>query len=152
MDESEVKTAVSEDVAEKWARNNPIEAAQWVEQMPEGEARSESMEEVVTQWARKDPTATADWLNKFPSGELMDEPIQRFVREVVRSDPEIALTWAEAIVNEERKERTVTEVKKVAERIAKQQEAEANGEPKQNTKPGQGVGRSRGGPPGSSSR
>ena len=33
-------------------------------------------------------------------------------------DPEIAMTWAEAIVNEERKERTVTEVKKVAERIA----------------------------------
>jgi len=152
MDESEVKTAVSEDVAEKWARNNPIEAAQWVEQMPEGEARSESMEEVVTQWARKDPTATADWLNKFPSGELMDEPIQRFVREVVRKDPETAMTWAEAIVNEERKERTVTEVKKVAERIAKQQEAEANGETKQNTKSGQGGGRSRGGPLGAAPR
>jgi hypothetical protein len=81
---------------------------------------------VVTQWARKDPTATADWLNQFPSGELMDEPIQRFVREVVRDDPEIAMTWAEAIVNEERKERTVTEVKKVAERIAKQNEENAN--------------------------
>ena len=75
--------------------------------MPQGEARSESMEEVVTQWARKDPTATADWLNKFPSGELMDEPIQRFVREVVRSDPEIALTWAEAIVDEERRAKTI---------------------------------------------
>ncbi len=126
MEETEVKAAVSEDVAEIWARKNPVDAAQWVEQMPEGEARSESMEEVVTQWARKDPTATADWLNKFPSGELMDEPIQRFVREVVRKDPETAMTWAESIVNEERKERTVTEVKKVAERIAKQQEAEAN--------------------------
>jgi hypothetical protein len=55
----------------------------------------------------------------------MDEPIQRFVREVVRDDPAIAMTWAEAIVNEERKERTVTEVKKVAERIAKQNEANA---------------------------
>ena len=69
-----------------------------------------------------------DWLNQFPSGELMDEPIQRFVREVVRDDPEIAMTWAEAIVNKERKERTVTEVKKVAERIAKQNEANANGQ------------------------
>jgi hypothetical protein len=55
----------------------------------------------------------------------MDEPIQRFVREVVRDDPAIAMTWAEAIVNEERKERTVTEVKNVAERIAKQNEANA---------------------------
>ena len=126
MEENEVKAAVSEDVAEIWARKNPVDAAEWVANMPEGEARSESMEEVVTQWARKDPTATADWLNQFPSGELMDEPIQRFVREVVRDDPEIAMTWAEAIVNEERKERTVTEVKKVAERIAKQNEANAN--------------------------
>ena len=126
MEESEVKTAVSEDVAEKWARKNPIEAAQWVEQMPEGEARSESMEEVVTQWARKDPTATADWLNKFPSGELMDEPIQRFVREVVRSDPEIALTWAEAIVDEERKAKTILEVEKVADRLANQKENSGN--------------------------
>ena len=126
MEENEVKAAVSEDVAEIWARKNPVDAAEWVARMPEGEARSESMEEVVTQWARKDPTATADWLNQFPSGELMDEPIQRFVREVVRDDPEIAMTWAEAIVNEERKERTVTEVKKVAERIAKQNEENAN--------------------------
>ena len=128
MEESEVKAAVSEDVAEKWARDNPIEAAKWVEKMPEGEARSESMEEVVTQWARKDPTAAAEWLNQFPSGELMDEPIQRFVREVVRKDPEIAMTWAEAIVDEERKTRTITEVKKVAERIAKQNEAKENGQ------------------------
>ena len=150
MDETEVKAAVSEDVAEIWARKNPVDAAQWVSQMPEGEARSESMEEVVTQWARKDPTATAEWLNEFPSGELMDEPIQRFVREVVREDPEIAMTWAEAIVNEERKERTVTEVKRVAERVAKQKEAQAKGESLQNTNPREGGGRPRGGPPGSS--
>ena len=58
----------------------------------------------------------------------MDEPIQRFVREVVRKDPEIAMTWAEAIVDEERKTRTITEVKKVADRIAKQNEAKENGE------------------------
>ena len=137
MEENQVKAAVSEDVAEIWARKNPVDAAQWVANMPEGEARSESMEEVVSQWARKDPTATADWLNQFPSGELMDEPIQRFVREVVRDDPEIAMTWAEAIVNEERKERTVTEVKKVAERIAKQNEANANAqEPSQEQRGG----------------
>ena len=152
MDETEVKAAVSEDVAEIWARKNPVDAAQWVSQMPEGEARSESMEEVVTQWARKDPTATAEWLNEFPSGELMDEPIQRFVREVVREDPEIAMTWAEAIVNEERKERTVTEVKRVAERVAKQKEAQAKGESLQNTNPREGGGRPRGGPPGSSAK
>jgi hypothetical protein len=109
------------------------------------------MEEVVSQWARKDPTATAEWLNQFPSGELMDEPIQRFVREVVREDPEIALTWAEAIVNEERKERTVTEVKRVAERVAQQKEAQANGEPPPNQNPGGGGGPGRG-PPGSRPR
>ena len=153
MEESQVKAAVSEDVAEIWARKNPVDAAQWVANMPEGESRSESMEEVVTQWARKDPTATADWLNQFPSGELMDEPIQRFVREVVRKDPEVAMTWAEAIVNEERKERTVTEVKKVAERVAQQKEAEASGQPQQNENPGNGGGRRpRSGPPGSSSQ
>ena len=82
----------------------------------------------------------------------MDEPIQRFVREVVRDDPEIAMTWAEAIVNEERKERTVTEVKKVAERLAQKKEAQANGEPQQNSNPREGGGRPRGGPPGSSPR
>jgi hypothetical protein len=133
MEESEIKTAVSEDVAERWARKSPEEAAQWVGKMPEGEARSESMEEVVSQWARKDPTATAEWLNEFPAGELMDEPIQRFVREVVRKDPETAMTWAEAIVNEERKERTVSEVKRVAEHVAKQAEAAESGEPQQET-------------------
>ena len=150
MDESEIKVAVSEDVAERWAKKSPQEAAQWVSEMPEGEARSESMEEVVTQWARKDPTATAEWLNQFPSGELMDEPIQRFVREVVRKDPDIAMTWAEAIVDQERKERTITEVKRVAERVAQQQEAQANGEPQQNGNPRDaGPGR---GPPGSRPR
>jgi hypothetical protein len=150
MEETEVKAAVSEDVAEIWARKNPVDAAQWVANMPEGEARSESMEEVVTQWARKDPTATAEWLNQFPSGELMDEPIQRFVREVVRKDPEVAMTWAEAIVNEERKERTVTEVKRVAERVAQQKEAQAKGESPQNGNQEKGGGRPRGAPPGSS--
>ena len=149
MEESEIKTAVSEDVAERWARKSPEEAAEWVGGMPEGEARSESMEEVVSQWARKDPTATAEWLNEFPAGELMDEPIQRFVREVVRKDPETAMTWAEAIVNEERKERTVSEVKRVAEHVAKQAEAAESGEqPQQGEDRGSGGGRGgRGGPP-----
>jgi hypothetical protein len=141
MEESEIKAAVSEDVAERWARKSPEEAAEWVGGMPEGEARSESMEEVVSQWARKDPTATAEWLNEFPSGELMDEPIQRFVREVVRKDPETAMTWAEAIVNEDRKERMVSEVKRVAEHVAKQAEAAESGEP-------QRQGESRGSGPG----
>jgi hypothetical protein len=150
MDESEVKAQVGEDVAERWARENPVDAAEWVGRMPEGETRSESMEEVVSQWARKDPTATAEWLNQFPAGELMDEPIQRFVREVVRDDPETAMTWAEAIVDEERKERTVSEVKRVAERIAKQAEAAESGE---SAPPQEGQGRGpsgrggRGGPP-----
>jgi hypothetical protein len=150
MDESEVKTQVGEDVAERWARENPADAAEWVGRMPEGETRSESMEEVVSQWARKDPTATAEWLNQFPAGELMDEPIQRFVREVVRDDPETALTWAEAIVDEERKERTVSEVKRVAERIAKQAEAAESGEaPPEQEGQGRGPGGrgGRGGPP-----
>ena len=108
------------------------------------------MEEVVSQWARKDPTATAEWLNQFPAGELMDEPIQRFVREVVRKDPETAMTWAEAIVDEQRKERTVAEVNRVAERMAKQAEASESGEP---SAPGDGRGPGgrgpggRGGPP-----
>ena len=70
---------------------------------------------------------------------------------MVREDPEIALTWAEAIVNEERKERTVTEVKRVAERVAQQKEAQANGEPQQNQNPGGGGGPGRG-PPGSRPR
>ena len=38
MDESEVKVRVSEDVAEKWAKDSPVEAAEWVSKMPEGEA------------------------------------------------------------------------------------------------------------------
>ena len=107
--------------------------------MPEGESRSESMEEVVTQWARKDPTATAEWLNQFPSGELMDEPIERFVREVVRKEPETALTWAEAIVDEERKQRVVTEVKRVAERVAEREQAEANGASRTAVRPAMGL-------------
>ena len=52
----------------------------------------------------------------------MDEPIQRFVREVVRKEPDTALTWAEAIVDEERKQRVVTEVKRVAERAAEREQ------------------------------
>ena len=153
MDESEVKTQVGEDVAERWAREDPAKAAEWVGRMPEGETRSESMEEVVSQWARKDPTATAEWLNQFPAGELMDEPIQRFVREVVRKDPETAMTWAEAIVDEERKERTVSEVKRVAERVAREAEAAESGEtsPQQEGQGrgpgGRGPGGGRGGPP-----
>ncbi len=152
MEESEVKTQVGEDVAERWAREDPAKAAEWVARMPEGETRSESMEEVVSQWARKDPTATAEWLNQFPAGELMDEPIQRFVREVVRKDPETALTWAEAIVDEERKERTVADVKRVAERVAREAEAAESGEtpPQQEGQDrgpgGRGPGGGRGGP------
>lgn len=152
MEESEIKTQVGEDVAERWAREDPAKAAEWVGRMPEGETRSESMEEVVSQWARKDPTATAEWLNEFPAGELMDEPIQRFVREVVRKDPETAMTWAEAIVDEERKERTVADVKRVAERVAREAEAAESGEapPQQEGQgrgPGRGPGGGRGGPP-----
>ena len=148
MDESEVKTAVSEDVAQRWARESPEEAAKWVGSMPEGETRSESMEEVVSQWARKDPKATAEWLNQFPAGELMDEPIQRFVREVVRKDPEIAMTWAETIVDEERKERTVSEVERVAERMAKQAEGGEDAQPqgREDRGPGGGSGGRRGPP------
>ena len=77
----------------------------------------------------------------------MDEPIQRFVREVVRKDPETALTWAEAIVDEERKSRLVTEVKRVAKRAAEREQAEANEASPDGGPPGTGPGRR--GPPGS---
>ncbi|MFZ9064962.1 MAG: hypothetical protein ACO22U_15090, partial [bacterium] len=125
MDESEVKVRVSEDVAEKWAKDSPVEAAEWVSKMPEGEARSESMEEVVTQWARKDPIATAEWLNQFPSGELMDEPIQRFVREVARKDPDTALTWAQSIKDEQRRKKVEADVLNIKVMQAQREQAEA---------------------------
>ena len=76
----------------------------------------------------------------------MDEPIERFVREVVRKEPDTALTWAEAIVDEERKQSVVTEVKRVAERAAEREQAEANGASPNGGPPSNGPGRR--GPPG----
>jgi len=97
--DTETRRDVSEDVSDRWARQDLESAKNWVSSLPE-DTRSEAAEGVARQYARQDPAAAASWLSGLGNSPDYDGARQVFVREAFGQDPATSLSYVSTISNE----------------------------------------------------
>jgi hypothetical protein len=88
------------DLASNLARDDPPNAARWLEHLaPEGDAL-DLFSSVAAGWARKDFQGAGHWVNELAAGDARDCAVASFAREAVRVDPAGAATWAATASND----------------------------------------------------
>ena len=97
--DTETRRDISEEVSDRWARQDLEGAKSWVSSLPE-DTRSEAAEGVARQFARQDPAAAASWLSGLGNSPDYDGARQVFVREAYNQDPATSLSYVSTISDE----------------------------------------------------
>jgi hypothetical protein len=63
---------VASNVATRWARSQPLAAAQWAAELPSGPARTNAVASTVNTWANDDYTAARSWTMRLAAGAERD--------------------------------------------------------------------------------
>ena len=86
-------------ILSSWAIEDPVAAAQWVQQLPENlEGRSEMMSDVAGSWARKDPLAALQWVQQLPENlEGRSGLMEGLARGWAAQDPLAVLQWVQQL-------------------------------------------------------
>jgi hypothetical protein len=79
-----------EDVTWQTALEQPRDAAQWIETLPDGANKNQATEMLVDAWARTDSVACAEWVTGLPPGAVKDRVAAKLVEDGV-SEPQRAL-------------------------------------------------------------
>lgn len=90
---------VSEDVADRWARQDLGAARNWVESLPE-DTRTEAAEGVTRHFVRQDPAAAGDWLAGLGDNPDLDGARRIFIEESFRQDPQTSLNFVSNLSDE----------------------------------------------------
>ena len=59
-------------IVQRWAQQNGLEAAEWVQSFPEGPLREQAVENLVQLWADKSPEQAAAWVEQLGEGPFRD--------------------------------------------------------------------------------
>jgi len=92
-------------IVQRWAQQQPEQAADWVARFPEGELRETAIENLVQVWTGQKPDGAAGWLNQLEQGPLRDTAISAYTGEIASANPASALRWASEITDPLRRER-----------------------------------------------
>ena len=92
---------IAPELASRWSRTAPREAADWAMTLPEsGEVQRAAVSEVAENWLRSDSLAASEWITQLPDGKTRDAAAGRVVEQVARSDHESAFAWATSVSDE----------------------------------------------------
>ncbi len=91
-----ITSAAWAEVTENVARDDPQEAADFLEALPDVVKR-EAVLRLTNEWLRQDPEDAAQWLESLPDGELRDICAGRVVKFACKHDPKMAYDWARSI-------------------------------------------------------
>ena len=80
-----------------WASNDPDQALQWLNSLPEDMHAANLMSGLIEGWATKDPYAAAEYLQaNVEPGQHRERLAGEIVSHLFKQDPMQAVTWAEA--------------------------------------------------------
>lgn len=108
-----VAASAAEGLASNWARDNPLETAEWIDSLPAGQTRANAMSGLVAGWTRQDPAAVGNYLNQFESSPDIDPALDQYARRVGRADPATAITYSMSITDPELRARSTAELGRV---------------------------------------
>lgn len=84
LPEGAVKSSAFDRVAEDYAQQDPVAAANWVSRHADQEWAGRAVREVAEEYARNDPSAAVEWAETLPEqhqGSALRESFERWTRE-----------------------------------------------------------------------
>jgi hypothetical protein len=82
-------------VLQRWAAQNPADAAAWLALFPAGDAREAGFRTVISEWTETDPQAAVSWLAALDLQELRDEAALAMAIVLSEQEPEVQSKWLE---------------------------------------------------------
>ncbi|MEM7388180.1 MAG: hypothetical protein AAF514_24870, partial [Verrucomicrobiota bacterium] len=92
------------------AKEDPVQAVDWLMEFPSTGDRSRALASTVERWADREPNEAGKWLASQNLGMEMDPAVSAFAREIVRDDPVSAMAWSQTIQNEKSRTETMIRV------------------------------------------
>jgi hypothetical protein len=80
-------------VMSTWAREAPVEAATWLQQLPSGPAKDNAVHAFATQVADSDPEGAAAWAPSLTDQQRRDNAVSSVVGNWLRHDKAAATAW-----------------------------------------------------------
>ncbi|MGY8690449.1 MAG: hypothetical protein ACKVHP_22270, partial [Verrucomicrobiales bacterium] len=102
-------SAAVEEVAERWAEQDPQAVIDWAASLPES-VQADVYSEALDEWTERDAGAASEYLASMPDSAAKDSAVEGFATELARTDPDTALAWAETISNEGLRAEALTDV------------------------------------------
>lgn len=99
------------EIARRWSRKNPRDAASWAIKFPEGPLRDGAIGGVVTSWAKDDSESVSNWISGLVPGEARDAALCAYASELMMQSGELALKWANEIQAPDVRERQIATLK-----------------------------------------
>jgi hypothetical protein len=80
-------------VLQRWASQNPSDAAAWVALFPAGEVRETGIRTVISEWTESDPKTAISWMAGLTEREIRDEGALAIAIVLAGQDPEVRSEW-----------------------------------------------------------
>ena len=88
-------TNISYTVFSNLANQNPIDALEFIENIPSSRNRSDAYNATITAWAAKDAQAAANYVAQLDNKQLQQQLSSTIVQYLSEQSPENALVWAQ---------------------------------------------------------
>ncbi len=98
-------------VTREIAERDPVEAANWLLQLPDSEIRNNAFKIAIAQWTMRDSGEVATWINEQRNPQFpMDSVVSAYVDRIMDEAPASAMLWGESIQDEAIRKRTLLRV------------------------------------------
>ena len=82
---------------ERWAANDPVQAIQQRQQIPDHDAGEDILCAIMTAWVNQQPDAALDWVKSQPDSESKTTALETCIGELAKKDVPRALALAESL-------------------------------------------------------
>ena len=87
------RTGALEAALGSWAQSSPVEAALFIDELPQAQRTENQVSRVAHEWSLRDPASAAEWLGNQPDDGGKVNSIWEVMSRWMRADPEAASTW-----------------------------------------------------------
>jgi hypothetical protein len=82
-------------IVQRWAQQQPTDAAAWVTTFGEGDLRAAAFQNLVKLWGEQNAAEAGDWLKTLPPNSTRSTAIAAYVEQIAPAYPQHAQQWAE---------------------------------------------------------
>ena len=88
LPDSNLQANVVGDVADRWARIDPVSASEWIGGLTEGPARDQASQRLANRIQREDPEMAAAWAGSIGDENARNNALSNVYSQWIRMDPE----------------------------------------------------------------